>query len=60
MTLSLNQLTKAVARNNHLDFDTAFKIITDVFLQMAASGYVVVQKKKLEELTLKAAAKGGN
>jgi len=53
LSLSLNQLTKKVAEHHNLDFDIVFKIITDVFLQMALNGYVVVEKKKYDELKKK-------
>ncbi|MDF9407808.1 MAG: hypothetical protein A4E52_01151 [Pelotomaculum sp. PtaB.Bin013] len=53
MSLSLNQLTTKVAEHHNLEFDLAFKIITDVFLQMALDGYVVVDKEKYDELKKK-------
>lgn len=53
MSLSLNQLTTKVAEHLNLEFDTVFKVITDVFLQMALNGYVVVDKKKYDELKKK-------
>lgn len=50
MSLSLQQLTTKVAEHHDLEFDLVLKIITDVFLQMALDGYVVVDKEKYDEL----------